>query len=270
MTISTSGTDPVELLRSWIYLTGILPLFEDLVLYDEQARAAIAGQHLVVQFEVRHGPVAHLDIEDGRIRYGSGPHPRPDVRLTFKTPDRLNRMFGGERVRPGVRKGFWHLRFLTGEFPTLAGRLGYYLEGEGSHGAESDDEMLRFLVGLRLRALLGGAAAIASHDDWLSDVAQRTPVGKLHMTVLPDGPQGALEKAVHHGRSEFAASYGEVADRPNAVMEFKDLDAAWRVVGGDAGFGEAASLGDVRLAGNIVLADQISIFMHRLVTVMGF
>jgi hypothetical protein len=258
------------MLRAWIYLTGVLPLFEDLVLYDEQSRTAIAGRSLVVQFEVRHGPMAHLAIDAGTIRYGSGSHPRPDVRLTFKTPDRLNRMFGGERARPGLRKGFRYLRFLMGGFPTLAGRLSYYLEGEGTHGIEADDEARRFLVGLRLRALLGGAAAVAGNDDWLSDVAEHTPVGKLHMTVLPDGPRGTLEKAVHDGTHEFAASYGAVADHPNAVLEFTNLNAAWRVVSGETGFGEAASLGDVHLAGNIVLAEQMNIFMHRLVTVMGF
>ena len=33
---------------------------------------------------------------------------------------------------------------------------------------------------------------------------------------------------------------------------------------------EAASLGDARLVGNIVLADRMNIFMRRLVVVMGF
>ncbi len=270
MTSSTSAAGSLEMLRAWIYLTGVLPLFEDLVLYDKLAGAAIAGRSLVVQFEVRHGPMAHLDIDADTIRYGPGSHPRPDVRLMFNTPERLNRMFGGEQVRPGLRKGFRHLRFLMGGFPTLAGRLSYYLEGEGSHAVEPDDEMRRFVVGLRLRALLGGAAAVAGHDNWLSDVAQHTPVGKLHMKVLPDGPQGTLEKAVYDSTHEFVASFGEVADHPNAIMEFTNLNAAWRVVSGDISFGEAASLGDVHLAGNIVLADQMNIFMHRLVTVMGF
>jgi len=270
MTSSASGTGSLEMLRAWIYVTGVLPLFEDLVRYDGETQAAIAGRKLVVQFEVRHGPVAHLDIDAGAIRYGPGSHPRPDVRLRFRTPQRLNRMFGGEQVRPGLRKGFRHLRFLMGGFPTLAGRLSYFLEGEGSHAVEADDKKQRFLVGLRLRALLGGTAVVASHDDWLSDVAEHTPAGKLHMKVLPDGPEGTLEKAVHNGKQEFVASFDGVIDHPNVVMEFTSLDAAWRIVNGEASFGEAASLGDIRLAGNILLADQLNIFMRRLVSVMGF
>jgi len=130
--------------------------------------------------------------------------------------------------------------------------------------------MRRFLVGLRLRALLGGAAAVAGHDNWLPDVADHTLVGKLHMKVLPDGPQGTLEKAVHNGRQESVASYEAVADHSNAVMEFTNLDAAWRVVSGDISSGEATSLGDVHLAANVVLADQMNVFMRRLVSVMGF
>jgi hypothetical protein len=267
MAPAPSGADPLEMLRAWIYLNGILPLFEDLVAFDQEAAAAIAGQNLVVQFEVRHGPVAHLDIDDGEIRYGTGRDSRPDVRLTFKTPERLNRMFGGEKVRPGLRKGFRHIRFLMCRFPTLAERLSYYLEGDGS--SAGDAETRRFLVGLRLRAMLGGTAAVAGHDPWLADVADHLPETTLQLRVLPDGPEGTVAKVVTNGGHDFVAGYGIAAAYPNAVLEFASVDSAWRVLNGEAGFEESAGLGEVRLAGNVGLADQMNIFMQRLVSVLG-
>lgn len=267
MTSASHGDDPLETLRAWINLHGILPLFEDLVAFDQEAAAAISGQSLVVQFEVRNGPVAYLDIDDGGIQYGSGSHSRPNVRLTFKTPQRLNRMFAGEKVRPGMRKGFRHIRFLLRRFPTLAERLSYYLEGEGS--SVDDAETRRFLVGLRLRAMLGGTAAVAGHDPWLADVADHLSLATLQVRVLPDGPQGTLAKVASNGGHDFVAGYETAAPYPNAVLEFQSLDAAWRVVSGEAGFEETAGLGGVRLLGHAGLADHMNVFIRRLVGVMG-
>ena len=269
MARASSDVDPLEMLRAWIYLEGILPLFEDLVAFDEEAAAAIAGQTAIVQFEVRRGPVAHLDIGDGAIRYGSGSHAKSDVRLRFKTPERLNLMFGGEKVRPGLRKGFRHLPFLLRRFPTLADRLSYYLEGDGAHGPAGDAETLRFLVGLRLRAMLGGAAAVANHDPWLADVADHLPQVTLQMRVLPDGPVGTLAKVVGNGGHDFVAGYEVAAANPNAVLEFKSIDAAWRVVNGESGFEQSVGLGEARLLGHVALADHMNIFIQRLVGVMG-
>mgnify|MGYP001813619216 CR=1 FL=1 len=120
-----------EMLRASFYLKGILPLMEDLVEYDQTAAAAIAGENLVLQFEVKDGTRAHLEIREGKVRHGVGCHPRPDVRLIFKSPELFNRMFAGEDGRPGIRKGYTRLRVLTLKFPTLVERLAYYMEGEG-------------------------------------------------------------------------------------------------------------------------------------------
>jgi hypothetical protein len=91
----------------------------------------------------------------------------------------------------------------------------------------------------------------------------------MHLRVLPDGPQGTLAKVAHNGGHEFVSSYGEAVEHPNALMEFADLEAAWRVVNGESGFEEAASVGDARFAGHVVLADHMNIFIRRLVSVMG-
>ena len=71
-----------EMLKASVYLKGILPLMEDLVLYDQVAAAAIAGERLILQFEVKDGPIAHLAMSEGAVRHGVGRHPNPDVRLT--------------------------------------------------------------------------------------------------------------------------------------------------------------------------------------------
>lgn len=225
------------------------------------------GRRLVVQFEVRDGPVAHLDIVDGEITHHSGADPHPDVRLTFKTPERLNRMFAGENVRPGIRKGFRHLPFLLGDFQTLSDRLGYYMEGEGSTPS-GDEENLRFLVEMRLKAMAAGTAAIANHDAWMEEIAEATPVGSMRILVLPDGPGVFVEKQ-DDDRGWIGGVNGS-GGYASTLVEFDKIDGARRLVYAETGLEEMASLGDARMAGNILIAEKVNELIGRLVSVMDF
>ncbi len=252
------------LLQSCIYLKAVLPLMEDLVAYDEEAAAAIAGENLVLQFEVKGGPIAHLDIGGGKIRHGIGPHPRPDVRLTFKSPELLNRLFEGEDVRPGIRKGFTHIGFLTKKFPRLSERLSYHLEGEGqkAQGPEAD----RFLVTLGLHAMLAGMATVANDDPLLAETAAETPQGTLLVKVLPDGPFGSVAKVAG---GEFISTFGQPVAHPNAVMEFDDLSVARRLIEGRLSAVVAIGTGEVRIRGNLPLVEKINIFLNRFSKLMA-
>ncbi|NIV36150.1 MAG: hypothetical protein GWN58_43895, partial [Anaerolineae bacterium] len=251
-----------EMLRASVYLKGILPLIEDLVEYDEAAAAAIAGENLVLQFEVRDGPRAHLDIRAGKVRHGVGSHPRPDVRLTFKTPELLNRMFAGEDVQPGIRKGFTRLKFLTRKFPVLAERLAYYMEGEGQ--GLQDPEGKLFLVKLGLHAMLGGMAAVAADDSSVADTAAATPAGTLLVKVLPDGPLGTFAKVARDGGYQFVATLGQPVDQPNAVMEFANLEVAQRLIDGHLSAVLAIGTGEIRIRGYLPLTDKVNVFLARL------
>jgi hypothetical protein len=256
-----------EMLQASIYLKGILPLMEDLVEYDQEAATAVAGENLVLQLEVRDGPVAHLEIGEGKVRHGVGRHPRPDVRLTFKTPAQLNRLFAGEDVRPGIRKGFTHLGFLTKRFPILAERLSYYMEGQG--GSATGPEADLFLVKLGLHAMLGGMAAVAGDDPSLVDVAAATPPGTLLVKVLPDGPHGTFAKVPGNGSFDFVATFGRPVALANAVMEFGSLDVARRLIDGQLSAVVAIGTGEMHIRGYLPLIDKVNIFLGRLARVMG-
>lgn len=254
----------LEMVRAWIQLSAILPLFEKLVSYDDEARKAIDGKNLVVQFEVKDGPVAHLGLAGGEITYGLGAHSGPDIRLTFRTPDRLNRLFAGEDVRPGIRKGLWHLRFLLGDFQVLSDRLSHYMEGEGSTPTR-DEENLRFLVEMRLQAMLAGTAAIANHDPWMEEIAEGAPAGSMHIRVLPDGPEGSLTNRSDRG---WVGGVNGSVEQPSSLIEFNDLDGAKRLVYEEASLEGMAGLGEARIAGNILIAEKVNELITRFVSVM--
>jgi hypothetical protein len=257
-----------EMLRASLYLNAILPLMEDLTAFDSVAASVISGKRLVLQFEVKTGPSAHLMISNNQIRHGTGSHPNPDIRLTFKTPELLNRMFDGENVQPGLRKGFFHLFFLIRKFPRLAERLQFYLEGEGKHAG--DEKSKKFLVQLGLHAMLGGMATMASDDAGLRSIADETPFGALLVKVLPDGPFGTFEKISHNNGYIFKSTFNQPASHANAVMEFSSLDAAKKLLDGELNAVTAIGLGqEMKIRGLLPLIDKASIFLYRFGKIMS-
>jgi hypothetical protein len=257
-----------DMLRANLYLKAVLPLMEDLGEFDAIASAAISGKRLILQFEVKNGPSAHLMIKNNQIRHGTVKHPSPDIRLTFKTPELLIRMFEGEDVRPGLRKGFFHLFFLIKKFPKLAERLQYYLEGEGKHAA--DEKTKNFLVRIGLHAMLCGMATVASDDASLGSIADETPFGTLLVNVLPDGPFGTFTKFSHNGGYAFESTFNHPVEHPNAIMEFSTPDAAKRLIDGELNAVTAIGLGqEIKIRGLLPLIDKASIFLYRFGKLMG-
>jgi len=257
-----------DMLRASIYLKAILPLMEDLVEFDPEAAGAIEGKSIILQFEVKHGPSAYLGIRNRTIRHGIGKHPLPTIRLVFKTPELLNRMFAGENIRPGLRKGFFHLIFLIKKFPRLAERLEYYLEGDGKNA--TDERTKKFLVQIGLHAMLGGMAAVASDDPDLRSVADDMPPGTLLVNILPHGPFGTFSKISQNRGYAFVSTFNLPVRHANAVMEFSSSEAAKDFIDGRLNAVTAIGVGkDIKIKGLLPLIDKASIFLYRFAKIMG-
>jgi putative sterol carrier protein len=250
-------------LQASIFLKAILPLMENLVEYDQEAAAAIEGENLTVQFDIKNGPAAYLIVEDGAVTHGIGKHPKPDLWLTFPTAERFNQMIGG-KGRPGIRKGLTRLGFLTKKFPVLGKRLMYHLRGEGKQ--DDSPEARRFQVTLGFRALLGGMVAVASDDPKMKSIAASFPVGTMAAKVLPDGPQGSFGRSAD---GAFVATFGEEVENPNAVMELASLEIARRLIDGEMIPVVAIGTGDVAVRGSIPLVEKINVLLGRVSKVMG-
>ncbi len=256
-----------EKLKAAIYLKAIFPLMADLAHADPHARGAVQGKRCVIQLEVKNGPAAYLSIDSDTVRHGIGRHPSASIRLLFKTPELLNRMFAGENIRPSLRKGFLHLPFLLKQFPVIADRLTYFLEGEGRHA--TDAETIKLRVSLGLHAMLAGMATIAAEDPSLENVAMATPEGTLLINVLPDGPFGTFSKLVTENGTEFSATFGQPIQSPNAMMEIADIDTAKRLIDGELNAITAIGLGrEISIRGLLPLIEKASLFLYRFGKIM--
>ena len=251
-----------EKVKAALYLKAILPLMADLAADDPPSKAAAKGRHRIIQLEIVAGPAAHLTISGGTISHGIGRHPSASIRLVFKTPSLLNRMFAGENVRPSLRKGFLHLPFLLKQFPVLTDRLTYFLAGEGRQA--TDEKALNLRVTLGLHAMLAGMAAVASDDVSLKKIAAATPEGTLLIKVLPDGPFGSFSKQPGKNGMEFISTFGRPVTAPNAIMELADRNTAQRLIDGELNAVTAIGLGrEIKIRGLLPLIEKASIFLSR-------
>lgn len=250
-------------LQASIFLKAVMPLMENLVEYDQEAAAAIEGENLTVQFDIKDGPAAYLTIENGTVTHGIGKHVKPDLWLTFPTAERFNKMISGDG-RPGIRKGITRLGFLTKKFPILGKRLMYHLRGEGKN--DDSPEARRFQVELGFRALLGGMVAVVSDDEKMKSIAESMPVGTMYAKVLPDGPQGSFAKVA---ANKFEATYGQEVESPNAIMELGSLEIARQLIDGEILPVIAIGTGDVVVRGSIPLVEKINVLLGRVSRVMG-
>jgi len=250
-------------LQASIFLKAIMPLMENLVEYDQEAAAAIAGEKLTVQFDIKDGPAAYLTVEDGTIKHGIGKHGKPDLWLIFPTAGHFNNMIAG-KGRPGIRKGITRLGFLAKKFPILGKRLMYHLRGEGKD--DDSPEARRFQVDLGFRAMLGGMVAVVSDDAKMKPIADSFPVGTMYAKVLPDGPKGSFGRSAD---GSFAATFGQAVENPNAVMELGSLEIARQLINGETLPVIAIGTGDVVVRGSIPLVEKINVLLGRVSRVMG-
>lgn len=251
--------------RAALNLEALLGLLETLVASDPEARALVADESLVMQFEVRGGPAVHLDIDRGTIRHGLGPHPRPAIRLEYPSFESLNGAFNGRPVIPKVRKGMFKVAFLATRFPKLTGRLAACMQGTAGQGNTDQDLRTR----LMLRALVSAAPVLARHDPSVVQAVTAVPAGRMSIRLEPSGPWASLEKtregSVVHA---FEPSTGPGASA-DVLVTFDGTDVARDLVEARVGFAEALRRPDVMVEGDETLASGFAVVLTRFEQLMA-
>ncbi|NQU51609.1 MAG: hypothetical protein HQ522_03625, partial [Bacteroidetes bacterium] len=118
-----------HLIKAGINLYAVIKNLEDLIALDEECRNLIKGKKLSIQFIVKNGPTAWVKFENDACQVGKGKMKSPNVKLWFKSPEHLNKMFDGD-ANPIPLKGYTKLGFLTKDFPKITDKLEYYLKPE--------------------------------------------------------------------------------------------------------------------------------------------
>ncbi len=245
-----------NLVRSNLHLYAVLKNLEDVVAYDPEMNALARDWNISVQFIVRKGPRAYVELRNGACAVGRGRIRRPSIVLFFLSPAHLNRMFDGTG-NPIPLKGFTKIGFLTGAFTKLTERLSYYLK--------PDDTLLkdRTYLEMNTRLTLNTAAfaipEIAEGDPIGKTIASHVPEGVLVMHILPD----FHSIRVSFGNGGIRAFKGD-AEKPSAIMAMKNVKIANAFLNGKTDAFAAIASGDVSIRGTIPILDATSLILDRI------
>jgi putative sterol carrier protein len=244
-----------HLIKAGINLYAILKNLEDLIDLDEESRNLIQGKRLSIQFVVKNGPDAWVKFENNTCQVGQGKIKNPSVKLWFKSPEHLNKMFDGE-ANPIPLKGFTKLGFLTKDFPKITDKLEYYLKPEKVENPT--DEYIAINTRFTLTVAAFALSEIGKYDEKSKITASHIPNGKIQMRVLPNDPAVFLK--VEDG--VISAEKG-TTEKPDAIMEMKDIQTANDFLNGKSNPFLAIASGDVIIKGQTPMLDNLSLILDK-------
>lgn len=243
-------------LAAHLNLFAVLQNLEDLPALDGDAGRPADGCREAVQFSVVGGPSAWVAFDGGACRHGRGRHERPTISLLFVSPGHLNAMFAGRAVPPVPVRGVTRLGFLKGDFTRLTKRLEYHLRATGPD--LEAPERLRATTAMTLNTAVHAARELAALEPESQRIASRIAPGVLEIGVPPDGPFAWLE----FGPDGPRAGKGR-AERPAALMHFRDVRAAYDLLSGRVDGFRAVADGSLALWGRIPLIDDVGLILDR-------
>lgn len=252
-----------EMVLGNIYLKAVLPLLEDIVEYDDEAKKITKGWKCSVMFHVGGGgPAVTLKFRDGKCDAIRSAIPLPSVAMYLPQVSSLNRMFAGENVMPIPWLGFWHPKILM-DFTPLTKRLDYYMKPSDALLANEKD--FKFIVELMLYAALNGAAQVGMHDPEAKEVMDHTPDGSVEIKIMPDGPAATLTKKGDMITVAKGPAPGPIA----AYMELKDHKLAYDLFQGKVDAMAALGNCDVRIRGLLTFVDNINYCLDKVGTYLA-
>lgn len=241
-----------------LHLGAILPLLEDVSAYDSAVRKAIAGWDFALQFRLKESDAATtLVFKDERVTASRGRIDGFHPALTFKDAAFLNDVFQGRAQKSPAPNlaGIFKAKQLM-QVDKVLDRLEHYLKPQPETIA--DPESFAFCVRITLYAMAFGIKEVGEHDPEVRPIALDLPDGTVEMRVA-DGPAAHL--VVKDGKFE---PHRGPAEKPNAYLEFADLQTAWNTFQGNLDTFAAVGSGKVKLRGFIPLLEGVNPLMDRL------
>lgn len=245
-----------DLVKANLNLYAVLRNLEDLPACDPEVAEVIRTWNIAVQFTVLGGPKGYIRFRDGGITFGEGRCEGPDVKFFFVSPSHFNAMMDNKGT-PIPLKGLTRLRFLTKDLPKVTDRLEHYLKPDGEK--IKNDSYVKTNTLFTLNTAVFAVRELALHDKVGRLNAAHIMDGDVLFEILPHGPRAFLS----FDRGSITAHKGRPA-KPMALMQFKDIKAAYDLLNNVSDPFTAVASGEVRLKGRIVMIDAINQILDRI------
>jgi hypothetical protein len=236
------------------HLHAVLPLLEELVEYDDEAKRIVADWNGSIQFSCPGGIAEHIHFAGGKATAHRGAAKNPTAALWFFSPKELNKLFTGEGFTvPIPWKGLFHLNMLKG-FGEISKRLEYYMN--------TPFEVLpakhkNFVVKMKLYAAGRALKEVGENDPHVAAYTQGLANGAAVLKIT-GGP--AVTIRIRNGI--LSPEVGDI-DSPNAVMEFGSFDIAAELFDDKIDAMAAIGSGDIKLCGMIPMIDNLNAILDR-------
>ncbi len=246
----------IDLIKANLNLYAVLKNLEDIAKFDPEIVKISKEWNVSIQFRVRKGPKAYIEFKNGECTVNRGKKRFAGIILYFLSPAHLNRMFDNQG-NPIPLRGISKLKFLTGDFVKLTGKLEYYLKPTG--------ELLRdkTYLALNTRLTLNTAAYALREIGELDKIGRAVSAhmrdGSVLLKVLPDGP--SVNVTLKNGK--ILPAKGDV-DRPMAVLLMKNMKLANEFLNGKVDTFAAVASGDVMIKGQTPMLDSLSLLLDRI------
>ena len=245
-------------IKARLYLNAVLPAFEDLLDFSEDARAHMHGRKFKLGFQTSSGLKSTLIFENGTCQFTKTKQRQRQIVLHFVSEEQLNREFEDEGFRlPIPIKGATRVGDLKA-FKAVSTELEKCLRP--SQEKLDEVEFHAFHVGLQLGIALRAAIELATHEPLSKNIMGQCPSGLAFFSVGKDGYGAWL--LWESGR--LTSGKGTPERKPDVTVEFQDAETALRAVGNRIDVMAAVGLGEIKVSGLVPLADSLGYIFERI------
>lgn len=237
------------LTKANINIFAVLRNFEDLCEMDKEAKELIKNKNISIEFCVKNGPEAVLNIINGKCILKRGKSDC-DIKLYFKSPEQLNAMFEG-KANPMILKGFTKIGILKNEFVKLTEKLTYYLKP--TEELLKDPAYFKINTFLSLYTAFYSLGEIGNSDKIGKVTAERIPDGVISIIVQNGGPSVYIE--VKNGLLKVGKNYPEA---PRAIMSFVDIETVHAILNGKVDSFTCIATNKLQLKGYIPMIENMN------------
>lgn len=245
-------------IKARLYLNAVLPAFEDLVEFSQEAKILIGKRVFNLGFQTSRGLKSTLQFSDQSCTFTKSSELKRHIVLHFISEDQLIREFEDDGFRlPIPVKGASRVKEIK-IFKALALELDKCLRP--SEEALRDSNFHQFHVTLQLGIALRSAIELAKHEPLSKQIMKTTPDGLAHFSIGEED-FGAW---IRWENGRLVAGKGKAPEEPSVRVQFRDADTALQAIGNQIDVMAALGLGQIKISGLTPLADSLGYIFERI------
>jgi hypothetical protein len=245
-------------IKARLYLNAVLPAFEDLLHFSENARETIGKRKFNICFQTASGLRSSLHFKDQACSFQKSKTARSHIILHFVTEEQVNKEFENRGIRiPLPIKGATRINDMKA-FKALSKQLEASLRPKPEK--LEDTNFHDFHVGLQLGIALRAVVELATHEVRSKRIMTETPEGIAYFSVGAEGYGAWLEWK----GGKLKAGKGQPDREPDVDVTFSNAKTALKAVGNRIDVMAAVGLGEIKVTGLAPLADALGYIFERI------